>query len=613
MKGFDPQSHREARRAWQVMACAAITLMSVATATAAPASIHLPVPSLTGPITSPASPVDHSAFTPSTDALPAAVLQGILEIAEGRLQSSPQLLKPLIEGRDALLFPAISLSLFSDGDLLVPVQRGSMVRELATKPPRSYWRVIPQTGRIWREPGDGEWSRAALPLMLVNDTENHAHQGVATFLYREGAVSALRLQFAQHTGPYLLKQHAVLWGSAALRWRSAAPTAFDAERALARRERDERLPVKPWTELVKQFPTGSLDGFGGPVLPHWQVLNAVVYRGTLYVQDSPTPYGPYPYPLEMRFGVRSVMKSIAAPLALLRLAETLGPYVLELRIGDYVPGLDAKFSRIRFIDAANMASGFGGLGSLVTRPNDPYAGYLEGDYDGWYTAPSSAEKLQAIRRNLKPYPWEPGTVMRYRDQDYFLLGVAIDGFLKSVRGADADLWRMLQEEVFAPIGIRQAPAVRTRESSERDGVIWANAGYYPTVEELAKIALLLQAGGAHQGRQILHGPLTRDLLAAREALVPTVDGTQGVDAATRTAAPMLYRMGYWFPRYVSARDGIVRHLPSMQGSGENRVTLYPNGIIALHLGKASELPAGERATSDDADATHRIIERLAGF
>jgi hypothetical protein len=33
--------------------------------------------------------------------------------------------------------------------------------------------------------------------MLVNDTENHAHQGLATFLYRGAEVSALQLQFVQ--------------------------------------------------------------------------------------------------------------------------------------------------------------------------------------------------------------------------------------------------------------------------------------------------------------------------------------------------------------------------------------------------------------------------------
>jgi hypothetical protein len=31
------------------------------------------------------------------------------------------------------------------------------------------------------------------------------------------------------------------------------------------------------------------------------------------------------------------------------------------------------------------------------------------------------------------------------------------------------------------------------------------------------------------------------------------------------------------------------------------------------MGMASELPAGERASSDDVDATHRIVEQLAPF
>ena len=156
--------------------------------------------------------------------------------------------------------------------------------------------------------------------------------------------------------------------------------------------------------------------------------------GTLYYQESSTPYGPYPYPLEMRFGVRSVTKSVFAPLALLHLAQFYGPWVLALHVGDYVPGLDPKWRRIRFIDAANMATGFGGTGTTKTHPNDVFDGYLGGDYDAWYTAPSHAEKIRQINLSLHPYPWEPGTVMRYRDQDYYLLGAAIEGFLKSVRG-----------------------------------------------------------------------------------------------------------------------------------------------------------------------------------
>jgi hypothetical protein len=599
----------------RTITCTAICWLTFGSATvtvAGPAATQLPVATITA-AAAPSSPVDNAAFAPGADALPAAPLVGTLRIAQSSMQALPALTHPVVGGRDARLFPALSLTLFSDGATLVPLQRGSMMAELPGKGARSYWTVIPQFGRVWREPGDGEWSRAALPLMLVNDTENHAHQGVATFLYRGGEITALRLQFTQQTGPYLLHQHFVLWGRAATTFTPGAPADLEAQRAAAKRELADRLPAQPWSELEKRFPPGTLAGFGGPLRPKWQVLNALVHDGTLYHQDSATPYGPYPYPLEMRFGVRSVMKSIAAPLALLRLAETYGPYVLDLRIGDYVPGLHPKWGRIRFIDAADMATGFGGFGSVKTNPNDAFSGYLDGDYDAWYTAGPTAEKLALINRHLKPYPWEPGTVMRYRDQDYFLLGLAIDRFLKSVRSPQADLWQMLADEVFKPIGIHHAPAVRTLEPGGARGVIWANAGWYPTLDDQAKIALLLQAGGAHRGQQLLHRGLTADLLAARGALHIKGDRSRDFPVAEPSTGDDMYRMGYWFPQYTGSASGKAFRLPSMQGSGDNRVTIYPNGIIALLMAKAAELPPGEQARDDDASATHRVVDRMAPF
>ncbi|MBM4233032.1 MAG: hypothetical protein FJ160_02485 [Gammaproteobacteria bacterium] len=585
---------------------------------------HADAPATAPPATPVSTLVDNSTFLPSSRAQAAEPFVGSVRIAQSQMQAEPALKSALIDGRDASLFPALTLDLFSDGEALVPVQRGTMVRErvaasaaAAGRSAVSYWRVIPQFGRVWREPGDGGWSRAALPLILVNDTENHAHQGVAIFRYRGKRLSTLQFQFTQQTAPYLLHQHNIFWGGSALELAATMLKNIDTERRAARRELAERIPAKPWIELERQFSPGTLDGFGGPLLPRWQVINALVYRGTLYYQNSNTTRGPYPYPLEMRFGVRSVMKSIAAPLAMLRLAEVYGPYLFDLRIGDYVVGLNPKFSRVRFIDAANMATGFGGTGSFRTNPNNPYDGYLDADYDAWYTAGPTKEKLALISRNLKPYPWDPGTVMRYRDQDYFLLGLALDAFLKSVRGPTADLWEMLASEVFKPIGIHHAPAVRTRETAERDGLVWANAGYYPSLDDLAKIALLLQNGGAHRGQQILHRALTHELLAAKAALDPAGDASLGTienpDALPLGVAPKeLYRSGYWFVRHVD-RGGKTRYLPSMQGSGENRVTLYPNGIITLQMGKAAELPTGEKALAEDIDATHRVIEHMLPF
>ena len=184
-----------------------------------PASDALPLDLVrTGKPTS--APVPNAAFIPGPDAAAAPEFSGTLKIARSAMQTKPVLPIPIVDGRDARLFPAVALSFFTIGDVLVPVERGRMVKE--TLPATtgkigttektgtsgnvpSYWRVIPQVGRVWRETADGDWSRAAFPIMLVNDTENHAHQGLATFLYKAGAITDLRFQFVQHTGPYSLK------------------------------------------------------------------------------------------------------------------------------------------------------------------------------------------------------------------------------------------------------------------------------------------------------------------------------------------------------------------------------------------------------------------------
>ena len=94
---------------------------------------------------------------------------------------------------------------------------------------------------------------------------------MATFLYRDGAISQLRFQFVQQTAPYLLRQHFVLWGVAAATLIPTDAGRLTAYRAEAQAELGERLPARPWNELVRQLPPGTLDGFGGPLKPQWRV------------------------------------------------------------------------------------------------------------------------------------------------------------------------------------------------------------------------------------------------------------------------------------------------------------------------------------------------------
>jgi hypothetical protein len=560
------------------------------------------------------APVPNAAFAPGPQTTEAPEFIGAITIAQSPMRATPAIERPMQNGRDARLFPAVTLEFFTMDGLLVPVQRGEMVHESASVEVPSFWQVIPEVGRVWKEGSDGKWARAAFPLSLVNDIDNHSLEGLASFLYDGRKVTHLRFQFIQENAPYLLHQHFVTWGSAATKSVGYAPRDLADKRAEARRERAERLPAKPWSDLVNSLPPGTLDGFGGPLDPKWIIGAALVRDGVLYYQRAMTPFGDYPYPLEMRFGVRSITKSIVNPLALLRLAQTYGPWVLTLKVGDYVDGLDPKWKRVRFLDAMNMASGFGGVGSLKTNPNDGFDGNADGNYDVWFTAPSHAEKVEAINANLRPYPWEPGAVYRYRDQDLYLAGVAIDNFLKSARGPQADRWEMVGTEVLAPIGIHHAPLVRTRERDGKKGLAWSSSGYYPTLDELAKIAVLFRDLGAHAGQQLLHRQLTADLLAAREAIRTKTD--MSVDRRLpdeENTDEELYKMGFHFVPYIGRRSGKKFFLPEMTGFGESQVILFPNGLISIRMGKGAELPSGEKVNSRAREATAQTVDRLSPF
>ena len=119
------------------------------------------------------APVANSAFAPGPHVTRAPEFVAVITVAQTPMQTKPAVAHPIQDGRDARLFPAVTLEFFTMDGLLVPVRRGEMVSESASVKVPSFWQVIPQIGRVWKEDSDGKWSRAAFPLTLVNDIDNH--------------------------------------------------------------------------------------------------------------------------------------------------------------------------------------------------------------------------------------------------------------------------------------------------------------------------------------------------------------------------------------------------------------------------------------------------------
>jgi len=544
---------------------------------------------LTSPQPIVAGPVANALFLPGADAAsPRHGFSGTIIIPEHPMHTEPARILPAeIEGRQTQLFPGVALEFVSVDGYLVPARR-----DVQWVPDSdSFWQIQVEPGLVWTEEEDNGKSRAAFPFVLTSVIENETYNGVATFLYDETSVSGLRYQVVQQLAPFMIKTRFVAAGQPAIHYRPHpvdGSIARDFQQELA-----DRLVWRPWSELERRYGGDTLEEFDSGIDPVLVVTSGLVIDNEVYVRSMSTPWGDYPFPREMRHGVWSVTKTAAGLLTLLRMAQKYGDEILDYRIADYVDvtATHDGWQDVRFRHAMSMATGIGT--GPITEPNRIGDGDASNDtndadfqaYMDWYLAPSATEKLAEVFK-VPSYPWGPGKVARYRDRDIFTLAAALDGLYRQREGDDADIWDMMLEEVYRPIGIHHLPMNRTRETG-RKGVPLLAWGIYVTVDDIAKIAMLLQNGGAHDGIQLL------SRAGVAEALYETsVRGLPTGDA--NEYGPQTYHLSLWHDAYQSV-SGRAYSVPHMTGYGGNIVQLMPNGIVGFRFGNGGDRPL-ERMT-----------------
>jgi CubicO group peptidase (beta-lactamase class C family) len=278
----------------------------------------------------------------------------------------------------------------------------------------------------------------------------------------------------------------------------------------------------------------------------------------------------------MRHGAFSVTKSIGAAVALLRLAQKYGAGVMDEQIGDHVAVTAAHggWTGVTFRHALDMAVGVGDR-SPSFESNDTFADENQLKMDGILANESTAGKLQTAF-SYDDYPWGPGVKVRYNSTHTFVLAAAMDAYLKSREGPGASIDQMLRDEVYRPIGIRHFPLTMTIEPDGSHGLPLLLIGSYPTLDEIARIAELLQNEGRHEGVDLLHPELTAAALYRRNEI--------GLPAHfwTNPLEPTRYQMSFW--SWASEEPGgCVARTPTMSGFGGNIVALLANGATAIRF------------------------------
>jgi Beta-lactamase len=515
--------------------------------------------------TASAGPVHTDYFLPVGSAGPARhALRGTLTIGAGSLSS-------LRRGCLGLPIPAhgLAIAVVTHGDHLVPAVRGMIASAPA---------IVMSPGRVWSEPGDRGMSRASMPFVVLNPLFNNAYNGVVTFLFDDTRVSGIHAQQGQETAPD--DDLADIWGVLPMTYTAGAVADEPALRARFDDELRRRIPARPWSDLPASVRTAPLGGVDGEVAADTVSASGLVIDGTLYIRGCNTRHGPFPYCREMRHGVFSVTKSLGGAVALLRLAQKYGDAVFDAKIADYltVTAPHDGWKDVTFTDALGMATGIG-EGAPRREPNDWSGDDFRPRFSGWIVKPSAAEKLAAAFEYPR-YPWARGEVFRYNSTHTFVLAAAMDAFLKRREGPATSLSDMLTREVFEPIGAFHVPMLHTLEPAGGRGVPILAFGLFLTVDDVAKLATLLQSGGRHEGRQILSPTKLAEALyrASPDAGLPV--------GWRFRAGPGRYHLSFWsMPYWTSA--GCFVQIPFMWGFGGNHVVPLPNGVTAFRFTDAS--------------------------
>ena len=499
------------------------------------------------------SPVDEAALTlPTNAAPPIHNFEGRLELhGEDAVGAMTVLRGDSEQEPEVPHLPEFDFEFVQSEGYLIPVQRGLIITD------HPYWNYILEPGRVWSENGDQGYSRASFPFALVWKGANPTLNGTMTFLFNDGGISQVWYQITQET---FVNFSADLWGLLEVGFhpgpvRDAAKIKSDFAHELA-----SRFPTKPIEQLAEDYPNADFTAFGRGISPKNMTWYGFVINGINYMSGCPTRYGEYPYCEYMRAPSYSTAKSAFVSVALMRLAQKYDSGVPNLLIKDYVPeAADSlgDWSAVTFNHVLDMATGnYQSAGNMVD----------EEQWENPYWNEDYYEPIIAAAFNW-PHTAAPGSQWVYRSSDTFILTRALQNYLETLEGEDADIFEFVVDEVYKPLKV--APGAftigRTREDNWQ-GQPYGAGGMWWIPDDLAKIGNLLNAtSGAIDGLQMLHP----DVLAAALQHDPN---DRGVDRDRYGK----YNNAFWADLFNSGYD-CEFWVPQMLGYSGIVVALMPNG------------------------------------
>jgi len=380
-----------------------------------------------------------------------------------------------------------------------------------------------------------------------------------TFLFDEQGCSKVWYQVTQET---TISLGVDMWGLLEAVYHPYAVENAARVRESFAGELADRVPVKPIEQLAVDYPGLDVTAFGNGVSPQSMTWYGFVVNGINYLGGCQTRYGEYPYCEHMRATSYSTAKSAFVSVALMRLAQKYDPGLPDLLIRDYVPEYKespGNWSRVTFDNVLDMATGnYDSAGMMVDEEqwgnpfwtSDYYDDVIAAAFDWPHREPAGARWV-------------------YRTSDTFILTRALQNYLISKEGPQADIYDFVVDEVFKPL--KMGPGVFTTlrtKDGDWQGEPYGGLGMWWIPDDLAKISNFLNLqGGMIEGEQILQP----DILAATLQRDPN---DRGVDRGGYGR----YNNAFWADRYAKSLGYSCEFwVPQMLGYSGIVVALFPNG------------------------------------
>jgi hypothetical protein len=286
------------------------------------------------------------------------------------------------------------------------------------------------------------------------------------------------------------------------------------------------------------------------------VLNDVHYRS-----ECPTRYGPYPFCDVLDLPSYSLAKSVLAGLAYLLLSNRW-PEFAAIPVSRLVPECrlaDQRWDEVTAAHLVNMTTG--NYRSAVFNADE------DNDMGAFFTAETHADKL---RFSCEAWPRQSsaGTQWVYHTTDTYLLGVAMNNFLKQKLGDEADIHRdLLYPEIFEPLDLSPVLSWSQRTYDDR-AQPFTGYGLIFYSDDLVRIALALNSDSSI--RTTLAATDFATAMFRAGAPWPAPPGPQG----------LAYSLGFWGVDAAGWIDcSTATWIPFMSGYGGIVVALLPNGGV----------------------------------